>query len=210
MKYQDLVVVTGDDTQGILHDYGRQLLTQPSLIGLELNIAWPGTCRFSKRIWGTDTPVFAGVISRCHDSPTAPLDTEDVRCHWTFTVDEHIGIPRPRTWPLGEATPGLKHLSLLCGTVPTAEFRAAYRHHVELVHEHLPTMWRYVQNDIDRAVGPRASEFAAISELSYESQVEYDRRWAKGDAGEEEFRSHEGFLDLPKTVTMMCTEYILR
>jgi hypothetical protein len=171
--------------------------------------------RFSRRIWPELVP-FHAIVSRWFDhDPMVDgrwpgLAVPGVTVLWTFAVTEHVGIERTRDWPDGTPTPGLKHVSLLCPTVPTPEFRAAYRHHVELVHEHLPLMWRYVQNDVDAGGGPRVDEFAAISELSYRSDDDYERRWARGDESEAEFRSHEGFLDLPKTVTAMCTEHVLR
>jgi hypothetical protein len=181
---------------------------------VQIDVARVGTrARFSRQVWPHLGPVhavltrwYATAIDRLEVAPTLP----GAGTAWSFAVTEHIGIERHRDWPDDVATPGLKHVSFLAATVPTAAFRAAYRHHVDLVLEHLPTMWRYVQNDVDRAHGSGADGVAAVSELSYRSDDDYERRWAKGPAGEEEFRSHEGFLDLPRTVTLLCAEHVLR
>ena len=218
-KFIDVVRVDGlgaddDATRALVDVAGAALLADASLAGLQLDIARPGgSTRFSRRIW-PELSAPRAVVSRWYGDavatpPPLPRDA-GVQTVWTFEVVEHVGIERTRDWPEGAPTPGMKHLSLLCGTVPADEFRVAYRHHVELVLEHLPLMWRYVQNDIDAGYGARATEFAALSELSYRNDDEYERRWKHGAAGEAQFQSHEGFLDLPKTVTMICTEHILR
>ncbi|NLE78213.1 MAG: hypothetical protein GX610_01295 [Rhodococcus sp.] len=201
------------DREVAFQDLVERLLGDETAIGIELNVPWPDSApRASRRVWPDLGPIDA-ILSRWYrdtDRPGDGASLGDTSALWSFAVDEHIGIERTNDWPDGTPTPGLKHISLLCGTCPTDEFRVAYRHHVELVHEHLPTMWRYVQNDIESATGDRADEFAAISELSYRTHDDYERRWRYGAAGEVGFRSHEGFLDLPKTVTLMCTEHILR
>lgn len=211
--------VETNDREAAFQDLAATLLADKKAIAIELNVPWADSApRASLRVWPDLGPIDA-ILSRWYhdDDPPRPVPSPGVGASlgaatalWSFTVNEHIGIDRTRDWPDGTPTPGLKHISLLCGTCPTEEFRAAYRHHVELVHEHLRTMWRYVQNDIESATGDRADEFAAISELSYRTHDDYERRWHHGTAGEAEFRSHEGFLDLPKTVTLMCTEHILR
>lgn len=183
------------------------LARTPPLAGLAVNLVWPLYPRYSRSIWG-ERPRFDWVVARWSDDGDRvdPL----AGAHWSFRVAEHIGIAAEPTWPTGMATPGLKHLSILCGTVERDEFRAHYRHHVELVHTHLSSMWRYVQNDIEEAHGDRAGEFAAVSELSYASIDDYERRWTNGADSERDFTAQEGFLDLPRTVTMFCTEVILR
>jgi hypothetical protein len=211
----------GHDATALLLDrLGAVLHREPSLTGLVLDVVRADApVRSSRRIW-PERPAIHAVVSRWHrgDGGAAPADdgpppfpaVPGVTALWTFAVTEHVGIERARDRPDGTPTPGLKHVSLLAAAVPRAEFRAAYRHHVELVREHLPLVWRYVQNDVERTAGARAGELVAISELSYRSDADYERRWAYGAEGEAEFRSHEGFLDLPRTVTAICTEHVLR
>lgn len=194
-------------------EIGAVLLADPSLTGLTVDVVRPGSARFSNDWWPDLEPIDA-VVSRWYDDDVTPVRLEAAvgfaTPRWTFAVTEHVAIDGSPDWPLECPTPGLKHISLLCAAVPTTEFRAAYRDHVDLVHVHLPTMWRYVQNDVDSATGRDGTEFAAISELSYRSEQAYESRWARGAESEVEFRSHEGFLDLPRTVTVMCDEHVLR
>jgi hypothetical protein len=221
-----------DTTARVLDVLGPVLLGQPSLRGLVVDVVRADSpVRASRRIW-PELGSFHAVVSRWHpsdgdaaghdgghDEPRAeprrgappPFPAvPGITVVWTFAVTEHVGIERTRDWPDGAPTPGLKHVSLLAAAVPTPEFRASYRHHVGLVVEHLPLVWRYVQNDVERSTGERSGELAAISELSYRSDDDYARRWRYGAEGEAEFRSHEGFLDLPRTVTAICTEHVLR
>jgi hypothetical protein len=194
---------------------GPPLLADETLAGLVVDVVRPDErLRFSRRIW-PELGAFHAVVSRWRDDDPAAegfprWTVAGATATWTFAVTAHVGVERRRDWPDGAPTPGLKHVSLVCATVPTPEFRAAYRHHVELVHEHLPLVWRYVQNDVDASAGARGGEFAAISELSYRNDDDYARRWARGTESEAEFRSHEGFLDLPKSITAICTEHVLR
>jgi hypothetical protein len=209
----------GGAGSAVLDRLGPALVAEESLAGLVIDVVRPeDPLRLSRRVW-PELDAFHAVVSRWLDRDPAAdgrwprIAVPGTSVVWTFGVVEHVGVERtgdgPGT-PLGAATSGLKHLSLLCPTVPGPEFRAAYRHHVELVHEHLPLVWRYVQNDIDASDGVRGGEFAAISELSYRSDAHYALRWARGAASEAEFRSHEGFLDLRKTITAICTEHVLR
>lgn len=207
--------VVTDDVATRLVDLAGTLDGTAHALAVQIDVARVGSrARFSRVVWPDLGPVHA-VLTRWFaddgdDALAVAPPLPGVTTVWSFAVTEHIGIERPRDWPDGVPTPGLKHVSFLAATVATDEFRAAYRHHVELVLEHLPTMWRYVQNDVDHAHGSGAGGVAAVSELSYRSDDDYERRWAKGAAGEEEFRSHEGFLDLPRTVTLLCTEHVLR
>jgi hypothetical protein len=206
----------GDPGPAVLELLGAELMGQQSLRGLVVDVVRAGgPVRFSRRIW-PELAAFHAVVSRWYDhDPTVDgrypvLTVPGVTVVWTFAVTEHVGVERTPVWPDGSPTAGLKHVSLLSPTVPGPEFRASYRHHVELVHEHLPLVWRYVQNDVEGSGGPHVDRLVAISELSYRSDDDYARRWARGAESEAEFRSHEGFLDLPTTVTAICTEHVLR
>jgi hypothetical protein len=181
--------------------YTEQLrAAAPLSLEVEINVVSVSETLMSRRRWPQVAAGFAAVVVRRYDGDETPAPLADniVRIPWSFSVAEHIGIDRPG------AGAALKSVSLLCGAVDQNEFRTRYRHHVELVVSHMPVTWRYVQNDVAAAAGEGASAIVAISELWYRSQEELDTRYLEGAAGAADFASHEGFLDLGRSISLLC------
>jgi hypothetical protein len=128
-----------------------------------------------------------------------------------FDLDVHMG------WQPGDvddvdASDVVKQVSFLHATegMPIDEFREHYRAHVEVARRHMPALWQYVQNDVV-AVTTNGHEAAdgvvAISELWFRTTADFMNRYFASPEDEAEFRSHEGFLELPKAFSFVCSSY---
>jgi hypothetical protein len=148
--------------------------------------------------WGTDRPPGLDVLA-----PSLLI-----------TVESHVG------WPAATATSAdpddvVKQVSFLWATegVPIEEFRAHYRAHVEVARRHMPALWQYVQNDVvdiapvDGPAEPGAQGLVAISELWFRTTDDFLHHYFPSPADEAEFRSHEGFLDLTKASSFICSSH---
>jgi hypothetical protein len=147
------------------------------------------------------------IVMRWHSPGIRPptLDPVGLERLWTLHVDERLAIGDRAT---GLEPGAVKHIAFLRRAVPTPEFLAGYRHHVSLVAEHLPRIRRYVQNEVrDGTYTGRPID--AVSELTFESADEYERRWARGADSEREFRAAEGFLDLAAACQVQCVEHVV-
>jgi hypothetical protein len=130
---------------------------------------------------------------------------------WRLTVETHPGWrPAPEEGP----NPGtvVKQVSFLAAAAGygTDRFRSHYRAHVALARRLMPTVLQYAQNDViaSTARTPAAQEVVAVSELWFrlpDFLAPHFRTEAEGD----EFRSHEGFLELPKAVTVAMASHRL-
>jgi hypothetical protein len=133
---------------------------------------------------------------------TAPL---------TFQLTEHVG------WLAADAASAdprevVKQVSFLhkSSTVGIDEFRAHYRHHVEVARRHMPTLWQYVQYDVvgidghDPALVSAATGIVAVSVLWFRSTGDFLDRYFASPEDEAQFRSQEGFLDLAKAFTFVA------
>ena len=132
----------------------------------------------------------------------------------TFTVVEHIG------WLAADdedadPTDVVKQVSFLrAGTgVTPEEFRAHYRHHVEVARRHMPSLWQYVQYDVTGVDGRvpsvvrDASGIVAVSVLWFRSTDDFLNRYFASPEDQAEFQSHEGFLDLSSAFTFVATSH---
>lgn len=148
------------------------------------------------------------------DGVAAPPVPEPFTSGLEFIVEVHLGWDAPGTQAV-DADDVVKQVSFLhasAGT-PLDEFRAHYRDHVQVARTHMPALWQYRQNDVvevrgaQRAIG---AGVVAISELWFRSTDDFLHRYFASPADEAEFRSHEGFLDLPKAFSFVCSSHALR
>ena len=126
-----------------------------------------------------------------------------------FTVEPHIGWDAPANddVDLDDVVKQVSFLHASEGT-PLDEFRAHYRDHVEVARTHMPALWQYRQNDVVDVTGAQpaiGAGIVAISELWFRSTDDFLHRYFASPADEAEFRSHEGFLDLPKAFSFVCS-----
>jgi hypothetical protein len=132
-----------------------------------------------------------------------------------LVVEEHLGWT-PDDTAGADPDDVVKQVSFLHATagVPVDEFRRHYRAHVAVARRHMPALWQYVQNDVveilDADRTPGAVGIVAISELWFRTTDDFLNRYFASAADEAEFRSHEGFLDLRKAFSFICSSHSLR
>jgi hypothetical protein len=130
-----------------------------------------------------------------------------------LTVETHVG------WVATDAShadpdDAVKQVSFLhasAGT-PLDEFRSHYRDHVDVARRHMPALWQYRQHDVVDVRGARrnlGAGIVAVSELWFQSVDDFLHRYFASPEDEAEFRSHEGFLDLTKAFSFVCSSHAL-
>jgi hypothetical protein len=125
----------------------------------------------------------------------------------SFVLREHVG------WLASDAADAdpadvVKQVSFLraSDTVTPDEFRAHYRHHVEVARRHMPALWQYVQYDVENT-SDAGIGIDAVSVLWFRSTDDFLHRYFASPEDEAEFRAQEGFLDLSKAFTFVATSH---
>ena len=129
----------------------------------------------------------------------------------SFVLGEHVG------WLATDAASAdpvdvVKQVSFLhkSDTVDLDEFRAHYRHHVDVARRHMHTLWQYVQYDVIDIDGPRAevaTGIVAVSVLWFRSTDDFLHRYFASPEDRIQFQSEEGFLDLAKAFSFVVTSH---
>ncbi len=144
---------------------------------------------------------------------TLPAGLEPATEAFRLTLEAHVG------WHPADPGAGLpgdvvKQVSFLCAAEGYGEdrFREHYRHHVALARRHMPALWRYVQNDVvgrDDGVASSAPAgippFVAVSELWFRTTADFCERYFPSAEDQRQFSAAEGFLDLTRAVSFVCT-----
>ena len=113
-------------------------------------------------------------------------------------------------WGSFEVAPGVAQISFLRAAegwdVP--RFREAYRAHVELAREHMPSVVRYVQHDVTAVHGEGSDGVIAVSELRFATRDDViERYWATPESPAV-FRAHEPWLDRRRAWSLFSTERV--
>lgn len=130
-----------------------------------------------------------------------------------FDLVEHVGwLAPPGEVASTDAADVVKQVSFLHASdgVTASEFRAHYRDHVALARRLMPSLWQYLQYDVQVIGGDRAalaSGVVAVSVLWFKTTADFLHRYFLTPDDAEEFRSHEGFLDLTRAVTFVGTSH---
>jgi hypothetical protein len=124
------------------------------------------------------------------------------------------GAGEGRYWPAGEATPGVKFLSLVAKPedMPLDAFRARYANHAHVAKEHHGGCWRYVQNIVIEPVTLAPGKtIHAVSELWFHSVDDYvDRLYTRRpESPEAVAEDTKGFIDFRNTTSMLVQETLL-
>lgn len=129
----------------------------------------------------------------------------------TFELVEQVGwLADPVEVAAADPADVVKQVSFLHASdaVTFGEFRSHYRDHVALARRLMPALWQYVQYDVVAVTGreaDRAKGIVAVSVLWFRSTHDFLNRYFLTRADAEEFRSHEGFLDLRKAFSVVMT-----
>jgi uncharacterized protein (TIGR02118 family) len=128
-------------------------------------------------------------LERAHD-----LDDIPARDHLhalarrveAWRVDTRRPREWERTWPDGEAAPGVK-LVVLLHRAEHLSRQQFVRHwtevHTPLELEHHAGLWRYTQSVVRRAYTPGGGQVDGISELYFRTRADFDERLFDSDAG---------------------------
>lgn len=131
----------------------------------------------------------------------------------TFELAEHVGwLAAASEVAATDPRDVVKQVSFLCAskTVTREEFRAHYRDHVALARRLMPSLWQYVQYDVVAVTGRGAEQaggIVAVSVLWFRSTHDFLHRYFLTRADEDEFRSHEGFLDLGRAFSVVMSSH---
>lgn len=129
----------------------------------------------------------------------------------SFRLREHVG------WlaggdPVPDPLAVVKQVSFLhkSDSVDLDEFRAHYRHHVDVARRHMPTLWQYLQYDVVGIDGPEAEPAAgivAVSTLWFRTTGDFLDRYFASPEDQAAFQAEEGFLDLTKAFSFVVTSH---
>jgi hypothetical protein len=126
-----------------------------------------------------------------------------------IALREHVGWDYQRSWPDGEATPGIKQLSFIhkARDITDEDFLRRYRAHVPEARRHMPGLWKYVQNLVDPLPSDRGEPYG-VSELWFASLDDFrDRYWASPESQPEEHAEVSQFLS-SRTWSLLTHEVI--
>jgi len=213
---RDLVVLVGRDGSGEESEVARHGwspivdLGDPELLPV-LDVPHPDAgarARFGRR---PRIPVDAVVwLATGHRLPADLAGTYEES--FRLTVQPHVGW-RPDVKDPADPADVVKQVSFLAAAdgYDQERFRTHYRHHVELARLHMPSMWQYVQNDVvaQTGDGEAAKGIAAVSELWFRSTDDFLHRYFPSAEDEARFRAEEGFLDLTRAVSFVCSSMTL-
>jgi hypothetical protein len=129
----------------------------------------------------------------------------------TFTLRPHLGWWNEDS-AIDDQADIVRQVSFLVASdgYDRADFEKHYRHHVDVARRHMPSLWRYVQNDVVAVAGPQAQAaegIVAVSELWFRRSDDFLHRYFASAQDAEEFRSHEGFLDLSRAFSFIAERH---
>jgi EthD domain len=129
-----------------------------------------------------------------------------------YLVDEVVHRNVPRTWPLGQRSPGVKQISLLRRRpeLDATEFRQIYEHeHGRLTLQEHPGLWRYIQNFVVDAVTPDAPPLDAITERHFRSEDDFRNGSYRNDNSQRVLNEDSSrFIDRSSVVSVLTRETI--
>jgi hypothetical protein len=129
-----------------------------------------------------------------------------------YIVDEVVHRNAPRAWPLGQPSPGVKQISLLCRhpEIDATEFRRRYEHeHGPLTLREHPGLWRYIQNFVVDAVTPDAPPLDAIAERHFRSDDDLRIGSYRNDSSRRVLSEDSArFIDLSTVVSVLTRETV--
>ena len=129
-----------------------------------------------------------------------------------YIVDEVVQRDVPRTWPLGQTSPGVKQISLLRGRpgLDATEFRRLYEHeHGPLTLREHPGLWRYIQNFVVDAITPDAPPLDAITERHFRSEDDFRTGSYRNDDSRSVLSEDSAqFIDLSSAVSVLTRETV--
>ncbi len=171
----------------------------------------PHANKDARNLFGTRMPIEIDALGWLPSGAPLP-DAWSARYveRFRFSLQTHVAW-RPPSDESGDPAEVVKQVSFLHGSAGTTEetFRDHYRHHVALARRHMPALWQYIQNDVE-SIGGDAAEgvgVMAVSELWFRTTDDFLNRYFPSEKDQREFSAQEGFLDLTKATSFVCTSH---
>ena len=163
--------------------------------------------------FGRAMPIAIDALAWLPAGATLPSAWSDAYVErFRLSVQTHVAW-RPPDGEGADSADVVKQVSFLHASSGTDEksFREHYRDHVDLARRHMPALWQYVQNDVESAQGDatEAVGVAAVSELWFRTSDDFLNRYFPSEEDQREFSAQEGFLDLTKATSFVCSSHRL-
>jgi uncharacterized protein (TIGR02118 family) len=181
-------------------EWAREALTAEGLETLSLSLAVDDQGRFTKPpdaqglVTNVDALAKIG-LERAHDLddiPARDLLHPFARRVEAWRVDVHRPIAWERTWPDGEAAPGVRMVSFVRRAEALTHQQFA-RHwterHGPLAKRHHVGLWDYTQNVVRRAYTPGGGQIDGIAELHFRTRGDFEDRFYDSDEGRAAIRA---------------------
>ncbi len=167
----------------------------------------------ARHLFGRRAPIAIDALAWLERGEPLPRAWEgSFRERFRLTVRPHLGW-RPAADEATDPRDVVKQVSFLHASAGTDDetFRAHYRHHVEVARRHMPALWQYVQNDVVDAQGDAAEAegVMAVSELWFHATDDFLHRYFPSEEDRRAFSAQEGFLDLTRATSFVCTSHRL-
>ena len=129
---------------------------------------------------------------------------------YVYLIRERIQLDRPRTWEIGERSPGVKSVYLVRRPDGTTreEAKRLWLAHASVAREHHVGMCKYVQDGVLRSLTEGSPRIDAIAELHFPTVKDLEERMYDSEEGEAAIRADTVKLAGESSV-MLTSEYIL-
>jgi len=215
--------VSLDDVRSRLaEEWAPEALLVEGLESLSLSLAVDDQGRFTKEpdahgfVPNVDGVLKVG-LERAHDLddiPARDLLHSFARRVEAWRVEVHRPRQWDRTWPDGEAAPGVRMVSFVRraeGLTLQQFVRHWTQQHAPLALQHHAGLWDYTQNAVRRAYTPGGGQIDGIAELHFRTREDFEERFYDSDEGRriiaEDVRL---FISRPSTEVALMTELPLR
>jgi uncharacterized protein (TIGR02118 family) len=184
----------------MVDDWAHEALTAQGLETLSLSLAVDDQGRFTREpdaqglVTNVDALAKIG-LERAHDLddiPARDLLHPFARRVEAWRVDMYRPITWERTWPDGEAAPGVRMVSFVRRAEALTHQQFA-RHwterHAPLARQHHVGLWDYTQNVVRRAYTPGGGQIDGIAELHFRTREDFEDRFYDSDEGRAAIRA---------------------
>lgn len=129
---------------------------------------------------------------------------------YVYLIRERIQLDRPRTWEIGERSPGVKSVYVVRRPDGTTreEAKRLWLAHASVAREHHVGMCKYVQDGVLRSLTEGSPRIDAIAELHFPTVKDLEERMYDSEEGEAAIRADTVKLAGESSV-MLTSEYIL-
>jgi uncharacterized protein (TIGR02118 family) len=211
-----------DVRRRMVDEWAPEAMAADGLETLSLSLALDDQGRFTKEpdaqglVTNVDALAKVG-LERAHDLddiPARDLLHPFARRIEAWRVDVHRPIVWERTWPDGEAAPGVRMVSFVRraeALTPQQFARHWTEQHAPLARKHHVGLWDYTQNVVRRSYTPGGGQVDGIAELHFRTREDFEERFYDSDAGRAAIRDDvQRFIEPHGAEAALMTELPLR